>query len=254
MANLRDKIWLWGQTPGSHHFDYGLPGVNKMTPSEGLSFFGIENLCRVKMAREAEKSFLTDPWLGEPAKKLCLSLIGSGGEVPKLDMEPILEIAKNEPRVVSAIMDDFVSTARMAVFTPDVLEGYKAQLRNSLDRPLELWSVIYEVDLEKPIAERAQVFDVTSFWVWKGENLVNQNEYIKKIRDINGNGRLMLGVYLYDYGNKKQLTDEQMYRQLDLVGDKLATGEIEGAILCSNCVADLGFSTVDIALDWLNKL
>ena len=254
MANLRDKIWLWGQTPGSHHFDYGLPGVNKMTPTEGLSFFGIQNLCRVKMAREAEKSFLTDPWLGDPAQKLCLSLIGSGGEVPKLDMEPILEIAKKDPRVVSAVMDDFVSTARMAVFTPDVLEGYKAQLRNSLGRPLELWSVIYEVDLEKPIAERAQVFDVTSFWVWKGENLVNQNEYIKKIREINGNGRLMLGVYLYDYGNKKQLTDDQMHRQLDLVGEKLASGEIEGAILCSNCVADLGFSTVDITLDWLDKL
>ncbi|MBO5867483.1 MAG: hypothetical protein J6Q54_01085, partial [Oscillospiraceae bacterium] len=99
MANLKDKIWLWGQTPGAHHFDYNLPGVNKMTPSEGLSFFGISNLCRLKMAREAEKSFLTDPWLGDPAKKLCLSLIGSGGEVPKLDMEPILEIAKNEPRV-----------------------------------------------------------------------------------------------------------------------------------------------------------
>ena len=45
-----------------------------------------------------------------------------------------------------------------------------------------------------------------------------------------------------------------MYRQLDLVGEKLATGEIEGAILCSNCVADLGFSTVDITLNWLDKL
>jgi len=254
MSNLREKIWLWGQKPGAHHFDYGLPGENKMNPLEGLSFFGIENLCRVKMGREAKDSFYEDPYLGEPAKKLCLSLIGSGGEVPEPDMEPILTLAKNDPRIVSAVMDDFVSKARMEAFTPEILEGFKAKLHNTLDRPLELWSVIYEVDVEKPIVERARVFDVTTFWIWMGENLAKQEEYIKKIQEIIDGRRLMLGIYMYDYGNKRQLTDDQMRRQLDVVGNKLATGEAEGAILCSNCIADIGLPTVDITLDWLNQL
>lgn len=254
MSNLREKIWLWGQRPGSHHFDYNLPGENKMTPTEGLSFFGIDNLCRVKMSREAELSFLDDPYLGEPAKKICLSLIGSGGEVPKLDMEPILTLAKDEPRIVSAVMDDFISAARMEAFPPEVLQGFKDRLHNTLDRKLDLWSVIYEVDLEKPIAERARIFDVTTFWIWKGENLAEQEQYIKRMGEIVDGGRMMLGIYLYDYGNKRQLTEDQMRRQLDVVGNKLATGEVEGAILCSNCCADLGFPTVDIALDWLNQL
>lgn len=254
MSNLREKIWLWGQRPGAHHYDYNLTGENKMTPLEGLSFFGIDNLCRVKMSREANLSFLDDPYLGDPAKKICLSLIGSGGEVPKLDMDPILTLAKDDPRIVSAVMDDFVSKARMEAFPPEVLEGFKDKLHNALDRPLELWSVIYEIDLEKPIVERARVFDVTTFWIWMGENFAKQEEYIKKIQQMIDGRRLMLGIYLYDYGNKRQLTEDQMRRQLDVVGEKLATGEAEGAILCSNCVADIGLPTVDITLDWLNQL
>jgi len=256
MATLRDKIWLWGQIPGGHHTSdiYHLPGENKMTPTEGLSFFGIENLCRVKLSKEADHSFWDDQWLGEPAKKLCLSLIGAGSKVPKPDMDTILSMAEEDPRIVSAVMDDFIGEARMKVFTPDVLHDFVNQLHNTLDRPLELWSVIYERDLDKPIAERAQIFDVTTFWVWYGTNLPRQQEYIDQVRSITNNGRLMLGVYMYDYGNKCPLSDELMKRQLDLVGNKLATGEIEGAILCSNCIADIGLPAVDITLDWLNQL
>ena len=256
MSTLRDKIWLWGQVPGGHHVPdfYRLPGENKMTPTEGLSFFGIENLCRVKLSKEAEHSFWEDQWLGEPAKKICLSLIGAGGKVPKDDMDPILTLAKEDPRIVSAVMDDFISEERMKAFTPEVLRGFADRLHHTLDRPLELWSVIYERDLDEPIAERAQIFDVTTFWVWYGTNLPKQQEYIDQMRSITNGGRMMLGVYMYDYGNKCPLSDDLMKRQLDLAGNKLVTGEIEGAILCSNCIADLGLSAVDITLDWLKHL
>ena len=82
MATLRDKIWLWGQIPGGHHSpDYYklslIPKENKMTPTEGLEFFGIDKLCRVKLGKEPGYSFFDDPWLGEPAKQICLSPVAS---------------------------------------------------------------------------------------------------------------------------------------------------------------------------------
>lgn len=257
MSSLRDKIWLWGQIPGGHHSPafYNLPGENKMTPTEGLEYFGIKNLCRVKLSREADCSFLEDKWLGAPAEKVCLSLIGAGGAVPKDDMEPILTMAKDDPRIVSAVMDDFISEARMKAFPPEVLEGFVDRLHNTLDRKLELWSVIYERDLEKPIQSRARLFDVTTFWTWYGaDNLPRRQAHFEKMREIVDGGRMMLGVYMYDYGNKCVLSDELMRRQLDFVGEKMATGEIEGIILCSNCIADLGLSAVDITREWIGQL
>ena len=52
----------------------------------------------------------------------------------------------------------------------------------------------------------------------------------------------------------ERLSDELMRRQLDFVGEKMATGEIEGIILCSNCIADLGLSAVDITREWIGQL
>ena len=50
MTRLRDRLWLWGQSPGSHHREsnnrYQLPGVNLMAQAEGCDFFGIPNCCR----------------------------------------------------------------------------------------------------------------------------------------------------------------------------------------------------------------
>jgi len=255
VSDLKRKIWLWGQKPsGYDNSGYGLPKGNKMTPTEGLNFFGIENLCRVKLSAEANQSFLDDLWLGEPAKKLCLSLIGAGGEVPRDDMDDILTIAQKDSRVVSAVMDDFISEKRMKVFTPDVLHGFVDRLHNGIDRKLELWSVLYERDFDITPKDRAKIFDVTTFWTWYADNLNHYEENFKRMSDIVDGGRMMLGVYMYDFGSKKILPDELMRRQLDFVGNKLATGEVEGAILCSNVIADIGFTTVDIMRDWLNSL
>ena len=66
MKNFKDKIWLLGETPGAHHnvAEYRLPGVNKMTPMEGLEFFGIPNLCRMKMRVDMGLTYMEDPYIG----------------------------------------------------------------------------------------------------------------------------------------------------------------------------------------------
>jgi len=255
MSDVSKRIWLWGQTPGGYdQHGYNLPRGNRMTPCEALDFFGIENVCRVKLDEEADQSFLTDPWLGEPAKKVCLSLVGAGGEVPKDDLEDILTLAAKDERIVSAVMDDFISPKRMKVFTPDKLRYYAERLRTGAPKPLELWSVLYEKDLDHLPADRVGIFDVTTFWTWFGEHLDDYSANYEGIRRVIGDGRLMLGVYMYDFGNRRPLSDDAMKKQLDFVGDKLVRGEIEGAVLCSNVIADLGLTAVDITRDWIRAL
>lgn len=255
--NLKDNIWLWGQTAGGHHKGYALPGENKMGPEEGLNFFGIKNLCRVKLAFETDQSFLDEKSLGKNAEKICLSLIGAGGgaeAIAKNDMADILNLAQKDNRIVAAVMDDFVSEERLKAYTPDVLAELRNKLHTTLHRKLELWSVIYEIDFKHPIKSRAKEFDVTTFWTWKAENLNNIKENFKYIKDLTDGSRLMMGAYMFDYGNQKLMPDYQMEMQLDFIAEKYALGEIEGMVLCSNCIADLGLSAVDVTKNWINKL
>ena len=61
--SIRDDFWLWGQMPNSHHEEanniYNLPGVNRMTPSEGAEFFGIKN---VSVSKSRERFVLGRIW------------------------------------------------------------------------------------------------------------------------------------------------------------------------------------------------
>ena len=257
MSSLKDKIWLWGQTPNGHHRSgYPLPGENKMTPTEALDFFGIKNNCRVKLNFEPELSFFDDPYLAnENTEKICLSVLGAGGEIVELnDTDAVIALSKKEPRIVAAVMDDLIGTKRINVYTAEVIRGIRERLHNEPDNRIELWSVFYDTDLSKPISDKAREFDVTTYWNWFGESLYSLDEDVKKMREIADGRRIMLGMYMFDYGNKKPYSDSDMKMQIDLMQRKLEDGEIEGIILCSNCIADIGLSAVDITKKWLDEL
>ena len=46
-ATIKDRLWLWGQNPGSHHGatnPYNLPGKNLMDAREGCDFSAFRNV------------------------------------------------------------------------------------------------------------------------------------------------------------------------------------------------------------------
>lgn len=265
MAISKDKLWLLGETPGAHHKvkGYKMPGENKMTPMEGLEEFGIRNLCRMKMRSDMPMTFMEDPYIVDDKgvmDKLSLTLVGSAAWRPKEgtrdDMDEILEIAKREKRLVSAINDDFFSGTRAQFYTPDVLHEEREMLHTGADRPIEFWSVIYERDYTKDfdILPYTMEYDLTTLWIWYAEGVEHLQKYLDWGRTLTKDGRVILGVYMYDYGNCCPISDDHMKLQLDFTYEKLVSGEIEGAMLHSSCNMDLGLSSTVITKKWLEDV
>lgn len=252
---LRDRIWLWGQTAGSHHNlpdgnePYKLPGENKMTPAEGARFFGISNICRVVMGGKPAL-----PWDQEAEDirefpNVVWSIVGSGGSGDQNTLDEVLRLQKEHTNIVGGILDDFFNERRMAIYTPQVLADIRKKLA-----PLPLWSVLYEHELDERRRPYIAEVDKVSFWTWWGEHLADQEANFAKVKDLTeGKKDLLLGVYMYDYGGRKQLTDEQMQGQLDLAYKWLKNGEIEGIIICSNCIADIGLPACDRMKAWIDE-
>ena len=258
MTKLIDHVWLWGQTPGSHHATagYHLPGVNKMTPLEGCDFFGIRNCCRVAMTKGPFPPFDGESEAMKDLARVIWSAVGAGGvhrnEEQFGDLEEVLRQAKKYPNIVGAIMDDFLlSEARRANFTPAKLQVMKDHLRNDAVRPLEFWTVYYDRELQLSVKEYLEMFDVITFWNWYGENLFKLRENLDHIMAQTPEKRFMAGCYMWDYGNGKPLTAEQMGFQLEVYREYMKAGKLEGFILCSNCIADVGIAAVDQTREWL---
>ena len=261
--SIRDDFWLWGQVPNSHHEEgnniYNLPGVNKMTPIEGAKFFGIKNICMVVMEdKPAVEEF---PQMADELSsidKVVWSVFGNGGSKRTSDggsdIAPMLEVAKSHPNIIAGVADDFMNDARMKIYTPEIINGYKERLHNEIGRKLDFWAVLYAHELADKIKPYLDVFDVITFWNWRADSLSALDENLERLKGLAGEDKpIYAGCYMWDYGNHKPMPMELMKMQLEKYLEWYNEGKIKGVILCSNCIADIGLDTVDYTREWLLK-
>lgn len=258
MININD-IWLWGQDAGSHHAVqdniWNLPGENKMTSEEGLRYFGIKNVCRVTMSGSPEPPFDAETEKLAEAEKIVWSFIGDGGTKRAnegiTDIDAVIDVSKKYKNVIGGISDDFFGEERMRIYTPAAIKEMADKLhRNNL----EMWTVIYEIDMDKDVAGHLNHCDVTTFWTWKAENIEKIEENIVRLKKmVPASGKIYCGCYLWDYGNSAPMPMTLMKKQLEIY-DKLYTeGVINGVILCSNCIADIGLDTAEYMKEWIKE-
>ena len=96
--------------------------------------------------------------------------------------------------------------------------------------------------------------DVVTMWTWKATEIKNMRQNYETLRKITGpDKRIVLGNYMWDYGNAQHMRPEDMQYQLDLQYQMLKSKEIDGIIFCSNCTADCGLETSDMVRDFIAK-
>lgn len=254
---LKDKLWIWGQDAGTHHLvennAWNLPGENKMGPVEGAEYLGIPNMCRVAMGNKPEPPFDNEMEKLKGCDKVVWSIIGDNGtdrnSTGGSDLEEVIKLSKKYDNLVGGIMDDFFSEKRRAVYTPEVIGQYAEALHEA---GLKLWIVYYDHQLDLDLKAWLDVCDVVTFWTWRAEDLSKMEENLAKVESQLTEGqKIYAGCYMHDYGDCKEMPAETMKYQLEVYKRWLQEGRIEGIILCSNCIADIGLEAVEITRKWI---
>ena len=273
---IRDRFWLWGQNAGSHHFHpdpskahgnvYDLPGKNSMESAEGGEFFGIPNCCRVVMSSGPVPPFDEESEKLKGFRQLVWSAVGAGGVArnsdDKSDLDEVLRQAEIYPNITGAVLDDFFKSVEgfatsgglIARHSVGSIASMQEKLQSFPQRKLDLWMVWYTYQLDFPVAEYISLCDVITLWTWKGSDLVNLDANIDNMIAQSPGKRHLAGCYMWNYGEQKPLTNQEMQDQLDCYYRRIKKGDIEGIVLCSNCIADLGLEAVEITQRWLNTV
>lgn len=258
-TTLRDKLWLWGQSPDCHwetNNRYNLPGHSRMTAVEGCYYFDIPNICRVKMMGKPEAPYDQDSEAMRPCKEVVWSLLGAGGEPVTAwgDLEEVVRQSKMYPNITGGVFDDFFLPHRISHFTPEKLLEVKKKMCEDAGRHLDMWVVFYESKFDTPnLADYLNAFDVITYWTWCGSAIKDIKKNIDKIREMAPDKRIMAGCYMWNYGEACPLTIEQMQEQCDAYLDYIKKGYLDGIIVCSNCIADLGIEAVEWMRNWINE-
>ena len=269
---IKDSIWLWGQDAGSHHCAgpqkeniWNLPGVNKMGPVEGAEFFGIDNICRVVMSGKPEPPFAPEMDKLKNVGNVIWSVLGDGGSDRSGenadDLAAFLEIAGKYPNLRGGVLDDFfrplsklVDGGELARVTIDRLREIRDKL-HAVSIPQELWMVVYEHFLSEKYAPYMALSDAVSFWTWRGrESLPKLEDNLKRIFELSPQQKHLGGLYLYDYGHCMEMDMELLKKQCNLYTEYLKNGNLQGVIVCSNCIADIGLPTADYVRDWIKEI
>lgn len=270
MSKLKENFWLWGQNIESHHTrkngnQYNLPGVNKMDPAASCEFFGINKCCRVAMGTGPFPPFDTESEKIKHLKEVVWSAVGAGGikqhNDDKSDLAEVLRQAQKYDNITGAVLDDFFKSVEgfknsgtIARHSIESIKSMRDKLHNFAKRKLDLWLVWYTYQLDFEVKEYVNLCDVITMWTWKGCDLPQLDENIHKILSMTPGKRHLVGCYMWNYGEQKPLTMEQMKFQLDKYYQWLKKGMIEGVIFCSNCIADIGLETVDYTRNWIKEV
>jgi hypothetical protein len=263
MAKLRDKFWLWGQTAGSHHCLeggnlYKLPGKNTMKPAEGAEFFGIKNCCRVVMGNNPLPPFNQYSQELKGMDQVVWSIVGDCGSKRNddngSDLDEVLCQAENFPNITGSVLDDFFKSDGIGRYALQDITKIRNKLHSFSKRKLDLWMVWYDIHLDCDVQNYLDLCDVITFWTWKGCNLSMLDVNIPKVIEKTPDKRHLVGCYMWNYGESKPLTMDQMKFQLDRYYDWLYKGYIDGVIFCSNCIMDIGLETVELTRNWIKEV
>jgi len=95
-------------------------------------------------------------------------------------------------------------------------------------RRLDLAVVVYTHQLCLSIKPFMKHADIVSLWIWSGSDIEKIDTNFKKYRSLVPDKPTLLGIYMWDFGGKKELSKDFMARQLDYAFKLYKEGQIEG--------------------------
>ena len=263
-VTVRDRFWIWGHEAGSHDHGGGLPWTSRMTPAEGAFYLGVPNMIMVRYRDRSGTPLPLPPYdqyalAFRPLRRVVWSCVHAAGVTEPEEDQRVVDLARSNPNICGAMMDDFFYDEgdkrgpELAVHTPDELRGLRDRLRSG-DRPLDLWVVLYQHQLPRPVREHLEHCDVINFWTWNARDLPAQEESFGRLEDLAPASRKVLGCYLWDYGDRQPMPLDLMEQQCVQGLEWLRQGRIEGMVFLASCICDMGLPAVEWTRQWIAEV
>jgi len=271
LISINDHLWIWGH-PVNSHFGYAnfCPAIQEshITPADAAAFLGVPNLLMVHYGDQPQPPFDDEAAAFQPLSRVVWSLLPAvhvpWSNLPKPTeeestcLDAVLDMAKANENVSGVVLDDFFGRGgQVAALSITELEAIQAKLQLP-DRKLDLWVVYYDRPSGKtpPEAELLPYLkhcDVISYWTWNAADLEYLEENFEEVRRVADtcDCSVVLGCYMFDYGEKRPMPLDLMEKQCRLGREWLEQGRIDGMVFLASCICDIGLEAVEWTKNWI---
>jgi len=289
-STVRDRLWIFSVLAGGDNKSLergNVLGGSRMTPAEGAFWLNVPNLLLIRSSDEpplpssqgprAKTSFEQYAIAFQPLDRVVWSVVGSGGKGGMGELAPVLDLAKKFSNFTGIYLDDFIIDAKRQpdgrvvgrpAIQPDELKRAREQMR-SVGRPMDVWVTLYTHEInpsrkiaspafrgcDPPLAEFLDQFDVLTLWTWNSDELPMLEENLAALEKIAPkNAHIALGMYIWDFHNRKPVPVELMQLQCELGRKWLKENRIHEMIFLANTVLDVGLPGAEFSRQWIAKV
>jgi hypothetical protein len=260
---LREHLWLWAMKVNILQ-DLGQRGEgwseSTMTCEQAIARSGIKNVMLCGRLEPTPESLALIPSATRIYTKWGMHDADPDGKgaVMAYDeaydaMLQAKEIAAIDTRVEGYLLDDFSTGTVDAGVKPEHLA--KLQRANASIAPqLPLMGTIYTMSLDRPEMPGLLPFFASYLTpLWHAADIDGLEADVDRLADMSGGKPQMLCIYLWDFGNGKQLSYKLMERQLEVLAELIHKDKVFGVCILGQCMMDLDWEANRALYDWLDK-
>jgi hypothetical protein len=261
---LRDRLWLWGMKVNAlqETADYRPLGfaTSTLDTEQAIRRTGITNVLMAGNLQLDQETLDSMPSARRIMPKSALHR-NSVDEPLNLDLDGGIgalrqakALAAADPRIDAYLIDDFSTGSIEAGARPEHLA--RLQFINATEGPqLPLMGTFYEMSLED---ERvwACLPHFAGFLspLWHAADIDRYPAYLARIAELSGGKPQLACIYLFDFGNSKQLSYQQMQRQLDVAESLVREERVLRICILGTCMMDLDWEANRCFYDWLDRM
>ncbi len=257
MTTVRDRMWLWAHEAGSHDKEWAIGRPSRITPVEAAFYMDVPNMIMVRYHDRPEMPFDQYAVPFRRLKEVFWSVVGGAGRSSDRERRHVLELAARNPNMVGVFMDDFFGQpgngGDLGVLSVEELQSLRSQFVVN-GRRLGLGVTLYTYQLDMPLERHLALCDWVSLWTWIEPDLKGLEANMTRCEEIAPDSRKLLGLYMYDYGQRLPMPVESMQMQCETALRWLHEGRIAGMIFLASCICDLELETVEWTRDWIAKV
>jgi len=262
--NLRDRLWMWGHDSGVYDGPggvYNIPLSSPISMAESIRSMGIPNVCVIR-AGTPDAAYRRQ---FKDLKRVAWNLSAGSNDSYRELKDYVFGLRDAMPNLTGYYLDDFFRFDEKSGFdknseaepAPAALSVKEMKTLHeeteAYRRRLSLAVVLYTHQLCPAIKPYLPFVDIVSLWIWNGSDIQQIEANFQKYRSLAPDKQTLLGIYMWDFGGKKELSVEFMAKQLDYAHHLYKNGQIEGMIFHCTPLCNKGLAAVDYARQWIAK-
>jgi len=139
-------------------------------------------------------------------------------------------LADRYPQIEGVLLDDMSTVKIDRGFKPQHIRQVR-ELLGDLHARIKVWGVLYTMSFDRPnMNDYIRELDVINLWTWHAKDIPNLARNVEYCERTFPGKPIVLGLYLYDYGENRRMPRELLERQCATALELACAGRIQGIV------------------------